>query len=214
MSKVVAAGIAMALISTGCISLPHPQNGEHQAQYTLTGGSADTVAPAAAAGNGAKARAKVLRVAEVAVPTWLNSNAIFYRLDYRNNSRIASYSESTWVSSPAAMLTMLLQHKLTASPAWSAVIGPGDTASAAYTLRVQLMDFQQDFSSPKRSHCLLVASATVIDNSAQTVAGQKTFTRKRPAPSPDAAGGVRCLSQASLHFTKDLRRWLTGIVSS
>jgi cholesterol transport system auxiliary component len=212
MSKVFAAGIAMAIVLTGCISLPHPGKGEHRAQYTLAAGAANTSTPPAA--KGAKARAKVLKVAEVAVPAWLNSEAIFYRLDYRNNSRIAAYSQSTWVSSPATMLTALLERKLAASPAWSAVIGPDDAATAAYTLRVQLMDFQQDFSSPKQSHCLLVASATLIDNNAQAVAGQKTFTQKQPAPSPDAAGGVQCLSQASLRFTKELRQWLKGIVSS
>jgi cholesterol transport system auxiliary component len=202
----------MALVLTGCISLPHPGKGEHQAQYTLAGGSLGTPAPPAA--RGAKARAKVLKVAQVDVPAWLNTEAIFYRLDYRNNSQIAAYSQSSWVSSPATMLTALLERKLAAGPAWSAVIGPDDAAAAGYTLRVQLMDFQQDFSSPKQSHCLLAASATLTDNSAQTVAGQKTFTYKRPAPSADAAGGVQCLSQASLHFTNDLCHWLKGIVSS
>jgi ABC-type uncharacterized transport system auxiliary subunit len=129
--------------------------------YTLSEpAQARSSAPAPAAATSAD----TLQIARIAVAPWLEGTGLYYRLDYRHDDRIASYSRSDWVAPPARMLEQMLRNALSQGSAWHAIIGPGSTASAAFTLHVRLNDFSQAFASPSQSQGVLDAVVTLVDN--------------------------------------------------
>ena len=85
----------------------------------------------------------------------------------------------------------------------------GDEASP-WLLRVELEEFSQLFHSPQHSVGLLRLRATVTQATAQgdKLLGQRSISVQRPASQPDAAGGVRALTQASDAAVDELLQWL------
>lgn len=189
----------------GCISTSEPVFSKH---YTINA-EAGQAANAEANGN---ASGRILRIADIDAPGWLDSTNMYYRLNYSSDNRIAAYSRSDWVAPPAKLLVHLLQNTLTAAPQWKAVLGPGDVAASDLTLRIQLNDFEQVFSAKEHSAGLLNATATLIGNNASKVIAQRQFHIEEPAPSADAQGGVKALNQASHEFAQRLKQWLGQVV--
>lgn len=188
-----------AVVLAGCISTAEPIFSKHYTIMAVPGAAAN---PSAGGGN------RILRIAGIDVPDWLDSTNLYYRLGYRNDARIAAYARSDWVAPPAKLLTDILERALAASMQWKAVLGPGDVADSDLTLRVQLSDFEQVFSAKTQSAGVLDATVTLIGNRANQVLAQKRFHIEKPAPSADAEGGVKALNDASHEFARRLRTWL------
>jgi len=152
-----------------------------------------------------------LQVARITVAPWLQGTALYYRLDYRHDDRIATYAQSDWVSPPANLLETMIQNALASGGHWHIVIGPTGPARTAFALHVQLNDFSQAFASPGQSRGVLDATATLVDNRNGNAIAQKSFHVEAAAPSADAQGGVKALNHAALQFTAELERWLRAV---
>ena len=152
-----------------------------------------------------------LQVARITVAPWLQGTALYYRLDYRHDDRIATYAQSDWVSPPANLLETMIQNALASGGHWHIVTGPTGPARTAFALHVQLNDFSQAFASPGQSHGVLDATATLVDNRNGNAIAQKSFHVEAAAPSADAQGGVKALNHAALQFTAELERWLRAV---
>ena len=90
-------------------------------------------------------------------------------------------------------------------------IGPATTsATPAILLRIELEEFSQLFESPNASTGLLRLRATAVQPSPQgeKLLGQRSFIVQRPAPSADAAGGVRALTAATDAVVQEIDQWL------
>lgn len=177
-----------------------------QAQFPrhyVLGGSSPATMQTSSQTNGA-----TLRVARIDVPEWLQGTGLHYRLAYRNDDAIATYASSDWAAPPAGMLAQRLRNALAGS-GWRAVVGPGSTAQADFTLHVGLEDFSQVFTTPAQSFGVLDATATLIATDGAVVA-QRHFHFRVAAPSADAAGGVAALDTASRDFALQLRNWLAA----
>jgi cholesterol transport system auxiliary component len=146
-------------------------------------------APAAAPGGVA------LRVLAVAAPPWLDGPEIGYRLAYRDPYRREAYRDSRWAASPAALLGARLQARA----------GPGSGAAA--TLALQLDDFSQVFSAPTQSRVLLRLRARLSPAGQPDAALERVIELERTAPTADAAGAVRALSQAADEAVAQLLAW-------
>ena len=151
---------------------------------------------------------KILQIARIAVPEWLEGTAMFYRLDYQHNGRLSAYGRSDWIAPPATLLEPVVQSTIAAGRSWRAVIGPGNPANADFSLHVRLDDFSQTFSQPSESTGVIDATATLIDNRDDSVVAQKHFHVEVPTAAPDAQGGTKALEQASKRFAMRLQRWL------
>ena len=83
-------------------------------------------------------------------------------------------------------------------------------ATAPALLRIELEEFSQLFESPTASTGLLRLRATAVQPSAQgeRLMGQRSFIVQRPAPSADAAGGVRALTAATDAAVEEIDQWL------
>lgn len=159
------------------------------------------LAPAAAAG----ARLPTaLRVADVAGPGWMDGNAIYYRLAYAQSQRTDAYANSRWVESPVNLFDARLRN---AAAARGHVVG--HPTPDVPSLRVELVDFSQVFE-PGRGQPRCGAAA------GNGVAGARCDRSARgagaaPAPSPDAAGGVTALTQASDKAIGEVLDWVAGL---
>jgi cholesterol transport system auxiliary component len=197
--------MAAAFVLAGCISTTKPVTVEH---YTILGSKS---APHENASSSTGAKAPVLRVGQISAPDWLQSTNMYYRLAYRNGAQIAAYSRSDWVAPPPAQLGDRVRRVLAKSGQWSAILGLNDVAPADLGLNIELNDFEQRFASRNQSAGIVDASATLLDNNANRVVAQHRFHIEKPAPSPDAQGGVKALGKASRAFANKLAGWLRHV---
>ena len=78
-----------------------------------------------------------------------------------------------------------------------------DSVAADCVLRVELQEFSQVFSTPLASQGVLQGQVSLIDGKRRLIAGQ-ALNIERPAPTPDAAGGVQALVAAGEELGKQL----------
>ncbi|GAC1536969.1 MAG: hypothetical protein NVS2B4_17200 [Ramlibacter sp.] len=83
-------------------------------------------------------------------------------------------------------------------------------AQAPDTLRVSLEEFSHYFDAPASSVGLVRLRATLVRGApgGDRVLGQRVFTVRRPAPSADAAGGVKALAAASDAAVAEVVGWV------
>ena|SRR5215469_13278798 len=147
-----------------------------------------------------------LVVNAVSAPTWMDGTAMYYRLAYQNAAIPLPYAESEWVTSPAALLT----ERLRSSVAVHADDGPrlvGAHTAEVYTLHSELLEFEQIFDAPDRSHGVLRLRATL---EGEGIWEQRTFESERLAPTPNAAGGVTALAECAEELARLLEDWVSA----
>ena len=190
---------AWLLLLGGCV---HSTKAQFTRHYGL---GTPASAPANDSGT-ASANGKILQVSQVTVPDWLSGNAMYYRLDYQNDDRLAAYGQSDWIAPPASLLEPILRRAL-ADGGWRAVVGPRNPATADASLQLRLDDFSQAFAQPGESKGVLDATATLIDSHDDSVIAQKHFHIEVAAATPDAQGGAKALAEASHEFATQLQAW-------
>jgi cholesterol transport system auxiliary component len=84
---------------------------------------------------------------------------------------------------------------------------------APRVLRMGLEEFSHLFESETRSWGVLRLRVTVMDSTAagEQLVAQRTFLVRRPAPSADAAGGVRALAAATDALAEEIAQWMQGL---
>lgn len=120
-----------------------------------------------------------LKVLEVSAPPTLDHDGILYRLN-GDSQRSGRYADSRWTMSPARLLTQRLRTALSAR----ATVLSGADAVQAPMLKVELTEFEQVFDS-------------------------STQSRRAPASTADAAGGVAALRAASDDFAGQIGAWVS-----
>lgn len=153
--------------------------------------------PAAAAPQSAGPMA--WRIADVTASPSAAGEGIAYRLAFQQAQRLEHYRDSLWAATPAELLTQRLREQL-AAPASCAGHPPA-------LLTVHLDAFEQVFSSPTQSQAVLRLHAAMWPAAAGATAPQQHWRLERPAPTPDAAGAVRALSQAVDDWLPQLAAW-------
>lgn len=152
----------------------------------------------------------VLVLAEVQASPALGSPAMLYRLLYADAQHLQPYALARWSMPPAELLRQRLADTLGQR---RALLGPADsiTTTGTATLRLTLEEFSQLFDSPQQSRGLLRLRATLSQAGpgGEQLLAQRSVIVQRPAPSADAAGGVRALSAATDAAAEELVAWLT-----
>jgi cholesterol transport system auxiliary component len=149
-------------------------------------------------------------VYDITAPAWMDNSSMYYRLAYQNAANPMPYAQSQWVMSPAALLTQ----RLRSSPA-AATVGEAHRvstdASTVYALRAELVEFEQIFDQPDRSRGVLRLRATLEGDG---MWAQRTFAIEKAAPTADAAGGVRALTQCSDELAALMTEWVAASQAS
>ena len=137
---------------------------------------------------------------EVKSPPWFDSLYINYRLAYDDPLKQREYAGSRWAGTPDVLVAQSLRQQL-------GFAGPERSATVDCQLRVDLLAFTQVFDAPDRSHGLLQAQLSLTDRKRQLLVGKRVAI-ERPAPTPDAHGGVVALVAASESLGRQTADWL------
>jgi cholesterol transport system auxiliary component len=183
----------------GCAALPDKP--VRPAVYDFGPGLSGAAAPARPG-----AALPALALADIEAPAALDGTAMLYRLAYADVQQLRPYAQARWSMPPAQLVRQRLRDPLSQQ---RVVLNPGD-GPATSTLRLELEDFTQVFETPERAVGLVRLRATLVERAggrAQPVA-QRRFVAQRPAPSADAAGGVRALTAATDAAVDDIVQWL------
>jgi len=164
-----------------------------------------------------------LVVGEVEANPALDSTALLYRLAYADAQQLHPYALARWSMTPAQLVRQRLREHLGQR---HALFNPGDsglsdaasapalptplTLPAPLTLRIELEEFSQLFETPDRSVGLLHLRATLTraSPSGEKWLAQRSVVVQRPAPSADAAGGVRAMTAATDAAVLEIDEWL------
>jgi len=169
---------------------------------------------AAAASSTAQAAGAPLVLGDVEATSALDGSAVLYRLGYADENQLLPYARARWSAPPSQLIRQRLREQLAAQ---GPVLDPGESAGLARSagaapriLRIDLEEFSQIFEAPAVSWGLLRLRATLLEN---TVAGerllaQRSIVVRRPAPTPDAPGGVRALAAATDAAAQEIAQWL------
>jgi len=152
-----------------------------------------------------------LVLTDVQASVALDSNAVLYRLAYADVQQLHPYTMARWTMAPAQLLRQRVREALSQS---RTVLQPGDAGTARMpVLHLDLEEFSQVFVSASQSHALLRVRATltqpIVPGLAPVAAPhQANFVLQVTASTPDAAGGVHALAQASDALVVQLLEWL------
>lgn len=140
---------------------------------------------------------------EVRAAAWLDTAAQAYRLDYADPLTRRNYAENRWVAPPGELLERWLQRRILS----------GHDAGAGPGCRVVLWldELEQRFDSPRSSQVVLAARASLQALRGDAVLAQQVFRIARPAPTPDASGGVEATRAGAAALTQEMARWLADL---
>jgi cholesterol transport system auxiliary component len=147
----------------------------------------------------------------------LDGSAVLYRLGYADENQLRPYAHARWSAPPAQLLRQRVRQQLARE---RAVIDPGESAGLARNggvaprvLRIDLEEFTHFFESQGQSWGLLRLRATLTDNTpaGEKLLAQRSFVVRRPAPTPDASGGVRALTAAVDAAADEIAQWLVQV---
>jgi cholesterol transport system auxiliary component len=148
-----------------------------------------------------------LLVAEAMAPAWLDSTAIQYRLAYDDLAQSHAYARHRWAAPPSNLLTQRIRN-LVAGFSDGRVVSTADGARTDHILRIELGEFTQVFDTPDQSRVVVRFRASLIDRATRSVIAQRSLSGEQPAPSPNAKGAVRSLTDLSDKLIAELIGWL------
>jgi cholesterol transport system auxiliary component len=148
-----------------------------------------------------------ISIADIKAPVWLDSQAMFYRLNYANDLQPRPYSASKWTMAPAQLFQLRLKSRL--SQAGGVVVPASDGAVNLPVLRIEADDFSQGFDSAGKSSANIAMRASLFDG--RILRAQKMFVKQVPTSSADAQGGAAALAVASDAIIDEMAVWLATL---
>lgn len=148
-----------------------------------------------------------ISIADIKTPVWLDSQMMFYRLNYANDQQPRPYTGSKWTMAPAQLFLLRMKSRL--SQAGGVVVPASDGAANLPVLRIEADDFTQTFESASASSAHIAMRASLFDG--RILRAQKMFIKKIPAASADAQGGAAALATASDAIINEMAVWLATL---
>jgi cholesterol transport system auxiliary component len=148
-----------------------------------------------------------LRLATLRGPFTVAGQDLFYSLRYRSPVHVARYSQARWAAPPGGMIGSAVEDWLGRSGHWGAVLGPDDSGSADYILRLEIQEFMQVFPAPRESRAVLAVRA-VLQKPGGKDPAQRRFAYHRPTDGVDAEAAAAGLNRNLQRLCGDLERWL------
>lgn len=153
-----------------------------------------------------------LVIAAIEAHPSLDTPAILYRLGYADDQQLKAYALARWSMAPSQLLRQRLRERLGERRAlFNMGEGGAPGVATPLILRIQLEEFSHLFETPEQSSGLLRLRATVVTRTTLTgekLVAQRNVLVRRPAPSPDASGGVRALTAATDAAVQEIDQWL------
>jgi cholesterol transport system auxiliary component len=149
----------------------------------------------------------VLVVADVTGSAALDTQSMFYRLNYADPLQARAYANNRWNGTPLQLLSQRFKTLFAASGI--KVLSVSDAGATLPLIRIEVDEFSQNFDTPAQNHGLLVLRASVFIG--HKLINQQTFSAKVASTSADAAGGTRALASATDKVAQDMIKWLGSL---
>ncbi|TFW22581.1 ABC transporter [Massilia arenosa] len=146
-------------------------------------------------------------IPDVTGPAWLDTQTMVYRLNYADPLQARPYTASRWSATPLQLITQRLKSRIAQSGA--RVLSTTDASAGELLLRIEVDDFSHTFDSNQQNVGSVVLRASLFDG--RKFLDQKTFVRKTPSTSADAAGGVRALAASTDAVAADIMAWISSL---
>lgn len=140
---------------------------------------------------------------EVRATSWLDSPAQLYRLGYVDPLQRRRYAASRWIAPPAELLERFLQRRI--------VFGQPDFAGPGCRLALTLDELEQRFDTEQSSQTVVEVRARLLPPHGETLLSKRAFLIRKPAPTPDARGGVAATREAVQLLARELASWLDEV---
>ena len=204
--------VAAAALS-GCAFLDKPIR---LAMYDFGPGQLSPASANPLSAGAALPRLPALAIDDIATPAGvLENTGVLYRLGYVDAQQLRAYSQARWSSPPAQLIRQRLREQLSQrrsvfNAREGVALNRSQSAVLPLLLRMELEEFSQVFSSPEASVGLVRLRATLIELTpgGEKLISQRTIAMEQPAPSADAAGGVRALTAATDAAIAAIDQWL------
>lgn len=199
--------LLLVLGAAGCAT---PDKPVRATQYDFGPGAAET-SPSAAPS------LPPLVLADIDAASSLDGSALLYRLGYADAHQVRPYAHARWSAPPPQLIRQRLRELLSRE---RPVLDLSESAALARTggtmprvLRLELEEFSHYFDSESRSWGLLRLHATLMENTpaGERLVAQRSLSVRQPAPTADAAGGVRALAAATDAAAQALGQWLRQV---
>ena len=201
--------LSMALALGGCSALPDKP--VRPTLYDFGPGSVVLVEPATR-----QATLPALALDDITTSGGaLDNTALLYRLAYAEVQELRPYAQARWSTPPAQLVRQRLREQLSLRrPVFNArdsvAINRAEGAVLPLRLRLELEEFSHLFTAPDTSVGVIRLRATLVavTASGEKFIGQRSVVVQRPAPTADAAGGVRALTAATDAAIEEIDQWL------
>lgn len=145
----------------------------------------------------------------------LDNLSVLYRLAYQDAQELRPYALARWSMPPAQLVRQRLRNTFSLrrsvfSAGDSAALNRSQNATLPRLLRLDLEEFSQLFTAADASVGVIRLRATLLEvtPAGQKLIGQRSVVVQRPAPTPDAPGGVRALAAATDAAIEEIDQWL------
>ena len=146
-------------------------------------------------------------VTDVTGSAALDNERMYYRLNYANPLQARTYSNSRWSATPLEMVTQRLKTRIAQSG--TKVLTATDASSGVSIMRTEIDDFTHSFENQSQSHGVVALRVSIFQGN--RLVDQRTFSRKTPADSADAAGGARALAASTDAVAADIIAWIAAL---
>lgn len=135
--------------------------------------------------------------------SWLDGQQIPYRQLHRRPEAVQHYAAHAWIAPPSEMLEVRLEQMLA---------GDGD-ATERWRLEVDLLSFEQVFTSADEAHAAIKLRATLRQRGGEDRIRQRTFSAETPV-SANVDGAIEGLPQVADRVLWDLLAWVSEVTTS
>ncbi|MFZ6687862.1 ABC-type transport auxiliary lipoprotein family protein [Undibacterium sp. SXout11W] len=148
-------------------------------------------------------------LADIQVVPALDSNAMWYRLQYDNAQQLKAYAQARWSMPPAQLLAQRLKIQMLASG--TQVMSASDGIVTQPVLRIELDEFSQVFTTSANSHAQINVRAVL--SKGKIILAQRNFSVQSPSKTADASGGARAMQEASDLLIGEMQQWLSQLAA-
>jgi cholesterol transport system auxiliary component len=154
-----------------------------------------------------------LVMTEIEASGALEGASVLYRLGYADDYQLRAYSQSRWSAPPPQLVRQRLRQQLGRE---RPVLNLDESAALSrdgsqfLVLRMELEEFAHVFDAPARSRGVIRLRATLLASTpaGERLVGQRSISVQGVAPTQDASGGVRALTEATDAAAADISQWL------
>ena len=135
------------------------------------------------------------------------------KMDYvQGKSKVFTYTESQWVTSPAQAVSKEIFFSVRDSGLFKHVNIDVSRSVSEYMMEIIIEDFMQYYNEDlTSSYANVKININIINLKDSSVVASKTFSSKVDTKTLDAAGGVEALNKALSNVINQNIEWLNGV---